>query len=113
MLLERGRAENRLAARIDHDRRAVEEELVVAADLVDVDERRAVAAGDAREELLARLPPASGGRRRRNVEEDLGALARQLVDRVLAVEPRAANLVVEPEVLADRDAGAHARDLHD
>jgi hypothetical protein len=42
VLLERGRAEDGLAGLVEDDRRAVEEQLVVAADLIHVHERHAV-----------------------------------------------------------------------
>ena len=110
MLLECRRAEDRPAFGVDDDRGAVEEKLVVAADLVHVDERHVVARGDAREEVVARAPLAAVERRRGDVEDDFRALPRQLVDRIAAVDLRAEDFVVEPEVLADGDAGADAGD---
>src|SRR5439155_2164028 len=55
LLLERFGAEHRLAARVDDDRRTVEEQLAVATDLIDVHERRAVSLRAPREEHVARF----------------------------------------------------------
>ena len=113
VLLECRRAENRLPFFIDHDRRAVEEQLVVAAHLVHIHERNVVARGDAREKIVTRAPLAAVERRRGNVQDDLRPLPRQLVDRIAAVDFRAEDFVVEPEILADGDACFDAGDVDD
>ena len=111
MFLERRRAVDRLSFGVDDDRGAVEEQLVIAADLIYIDKRDAVTRGDAREELISRAPLAAVERRRRDIQDDFGALSRQLVDRIAAVDLRAEDLIIEPELLADGDSGADARDV--
>src|SRR5207302_7387561 len=72
-----------------------------------------VTRGDAREKIVTRAPLAAVERRGGNVEDDFRSLTRQLVDRIAAVDFRAENFVVEPEVLANGDTRLHARDADD
>src|SRR5436309_5321608 len=111
MFLERRRTEHRLPLRIDDDGGAVEQQFVVAADLIHIDERRVEAAGDLRKQLVARFPLAGVERGGGDIQKDARLLPGQLIDRVVAVELDAQDLVVEPVVLADGDADARPRDV--
>src|SRR6202022_251926 len=106
MFLERRRAEYRLPLRIDDDRGAVEQQLVVAADLIHIDERRVEAAGDRRKQLVARFAPGGVERGGGDIQKDARILSGELIDRVVTVQFDAEDLVVEPVVLADGDADA-------
>jgi hypothetical protein len=103
VLHEGRRAVDRVALPVDDDRRAVEEQFVVAAHLVHVDERHLVAPSNGREDVVAGLSLAGVEGGGGDVEDDVDVLPRQVVDRIPAVELRAEDLVVEPEVLADED----------
>src|SRR6266571_3416512 len=113
MLLERRSAKDRFSFAVDDNRRAIEKKLVVAADLIHVNERNAISPCDLGEKLVSRFALAGVERRGRDVEENLSALARELVDRIVAIELGAEDFVVEPEVFADADGGALAGDLDD
>src|SRR5262249_29625988 len=85
---------------IDHERRAVEHELVLAADAIDIDHRQARLPHPRGDDLAAqRLLPRVIGRSVGN-DDDLGAR--------LARAPRGTG---KPDVLADDDAHAHTGDV--
>ena len=100
VLFERWRAEDRFSVAIDDDGRSVEEQLVVATDLIHIDERDVVAHGDLREEVVTRFSLSSIERRGRDVEKNLRPLPRQLIDGVIAIQLRAQDFIIEPEVFA-------------
>ena len=94
------RARDEVTALVEHHRRAVEDELVLAADEVHVDDRDRRVGGARREHRLALAEPARVVRRRVDVDDELGAAGGLGEDRA----GRA------PRVLADRDADPHAAD---
>ena len=104
MLFEPRRAEDGASLRVDHDRRTVEQQLVVSANLIHIDKRRLVALCNIGEEVEADLPLSGVERRGGDIEENPRILSRQLIDGVVAVNVDAEDFVVEPEVLADADA---------
>ena len=85
---------------VEHDRTAVEDQLVLAADLVDVHDRRVRIGRPGRQHPLALGALAGVERRTVDVDADLGAGGRLLGDGT----ERA------PDVLADRDAHLDATD---
>ena len=85
---------------VEHHRRAVEDELVLAADEVHVDDRHRRVGGPGGEHRLALAQPARVVRRRVDVDDQLGAAGGLRDDR-----PGRA-----PRVLADRDADPDAAD---
>ena len=88
---------------------AVEDEVVVAAELVDVGDRHAVLARHAAEHLFA--PPVLAGRerRRRQLTIDVGAGADQFLDRIVVVAAALPEVAIVPDVLADADAEPRGR----
>src|SRR5690606_8384009 len=86
----------------------IEDELVVAADLVHVEEAAAV-----RHRLLRDHPPPQVGLvgregTGRDVDEQVDVLIGQLLDRIAVVEPARPEVAVVPDVLADRHAEPRA-----
>ena len=86
---------------VEHERRAVEHQLVLAADEVRVDDRHRRVGRARREHRLALDEPLRVVRRRVEVDDELRAARRLGEDR----SGRA------PRVFADRDADLHARDV--
>src|SRR5205814_7170656 len=80
-------------------------QLIVSADLVDVDEWLAESANLRAEKLDAERMLADGERRGAEVEENLGASGVQVGDRVLVIQSPRDQLLVVPEILADGEAG--------
>ena len=101
------------AARVERAAPAVEHQVVVAAELVDVDERHAVLARHAAEHLLAPLVLAGRERRRRQVDDRLGAGADQLLDRIVVIAAPLPEVAIVPDVFADADAEPPSGDLED
>ena len=101
---------------------AVEDEGVVAADLVDHDDEGIVAAGEGGEHVLAHLALAAPVGRGGDVEDDAGRrvdvglgdlfvpFAHELVDGVDGVEAAGPEALVVPRVLADGDGEGLAVD---
>ena len=103
VLDELRRARDEHAVAVEHERRAVEDELVLPADLVHVDERARRVGGPRGQHALALAEPVGVVRRRVDVEHELGATRGLLGDRA----------VRNPRVFADGDAHLHARDLEE
>ena len=103
VLDELWRARDEQAVAVEHERRAVEDELVLAADLVHVHERAGRIGGAGGEHALALAETVGVVRRRVDVEHELGAARGLLGDRA----------VRDPRVFADRDAHLHAGDLEE
>src|SRR5205085_3285445 len=98
---------------VEDDGAAVEDELVVAADEVEVRDRHAAVLREAREHPPPHTRLALGERRGGDVQEQGGPAADRLLARVLAVDAAAApEVLVVPEVLADREAEALAEHRH-
>ncbi len=87
---------------------AVEDEFVVGADLVDVDEGFVEGLGLGGEELEAEIVLAHDERRSRAVDEDVCAGLAEVGDGVLVVEATGDQSLVVPKVLADGDAELEA-----
>ena len=85
---------------VEHHRRAVEHELVLAADQVHVEHRHRRVGGAGREHRLALVDAPGVVRRRVDVDDELGAPGGLRADRPVRA----------PGVLADRTADAHAGD---
>ena len=109
--VERAAARERRAVGAEHAAAAVEDEIVVAAELVHVGDRQAVLQRHAAQHLFA--PPVLAGRerRRRHVEDDGGAGGGELVDRIVMVAAPLPEIAIVPDVLADADADAGAGDV--
>ena len=82
---------------------AVEDELVVSADLVHVHDRDVVTLRRAGEDLAPELPLAHVIRRGVDAEQDFGPGLGQFLDRIAEVQPAFPELLVVPGVLADRE----------
>ena len=93
-------AGEQVALGVERERAAVEHELVLPADLVDVDQRRVGVGGTRRQHLLAGGGLAAVVRRAVDVDRQLGA----------AVGLHRERTVRAPDVLADRDADVDATD---
>jgi hypothetical protein len=92
---------------------AVEDQLVVAADLVDVDQRLVEAADLFAEELEAEVVFADDERAGAGVDQKLSAGGVQVGDRVLVIEPPGDQFLVVPEVFADRQARGQVADANE
>ncbi len=111
VLVEVASAQDLLAVRRDADRVAVEDQFVVAPHLIEIEEVAAVLDGF----LPDQVPPhgrlLQRERTGRHVDEEVRVLVRELAHRIPVIQaPRPERLVV-PDVLADRDAQAHALEL--
>src|ERR1700730_9406957 len=89
--------------RSEDDAVAIEDELVLAPDLIHIGDERAVVGGPARHHLLARSPFAGVVWRAVDVDQQVGA--------VVSLKRHRARRV--PAVLADRYADPHAQELED
>ena len=110
-LAESRRPRHDAAIRIEDHAAAVEDQVVVAADLVHVGDVHPMAAGEHAEHLLAHRLLAGRERRRRQVDEDAGAEALDGVDRIGQVARPLPEVAVVPDVLTNADRGAHPRHL--
>ncbi len=103
-----GRPGDQLAVGIQDQAGSVEDEIVVAAHLIDEHQRAAPAAGGGGQHARAQVPLLDGVGRGGDVDQDLGALGHQLLDGIFPVQPLRPEVGVVPDVLADRDAEAAA-----
>jgi len=83
---------------------AVEDERIVAADLVDVDDRPAVLLGDGAKHFDAQGALVDGVGRGGNIQKDAGSLLDELGDGVAGVAGLGPEILVVPDVFADGDA---------
>ena len=83
---------------------AVENEVVVPAELIDVDDRHAVLGGHAREHLFAFRVLADRKRRRGKVDDRFGANSNELLDRIVVVPTPLPEVAIVPHVFTDADA---------
>ena len=97
---------------IEGQRGAVEDEAVVAADLVAHEDGNAVAPGDGGQHLAAHFALGMPERRGREVDVEGGILAHQLFHRIDGVETARPEVLVVPGVLADGDGEANAIQLN-
>ena len=110
----RGRMRSRVRERalgIERTAPAVEHQVVVAAELIDVDDAHFVAARHAAEHLLAKMVFSGGERRRREVQDRLCAGRREFLDRIVVVAAPLPEVAIVPDVLADADAEPSSSDL--
>ena len=98
---ERRRGRDHVSFRIHRKTGAVENNLVVASDLIDHDRRDLVPPHHGAEHLFAQFPFAQVERRAIDADDHAGALLHQLVDRIAPVEPMRPELFVVPGVFAD------------
>ncbi len=110
VFLERLRMGDDVARRIHRERVAVEDELIVAADLVDADDGAVVGLGLLLHELLAERILADGPGRGGHVEDEVELLLGHFGEGILGVLAGAAHLV-GPDVLADGEGDLGAADL--
>ena len=97
----------------DDETRSIENELVVAADLVHHRNRNLKPAGDGLKHLETHLALAHVIRRGGNVDEQVHSLGGKFLHRVALVKFAVPKLLVVPDVLADGDRHARAVDLVD
>ncbi len=112
--VERTAAGDRRSRGVERAAAAVEDEIVVAAELVDVRERHPILQRHAAEHLLAPAVLAGGERGRRQVDDGFGARAHQLFDRIVVIPPALPEVAIVPDVFADADAqppAAKSQDL--
>ena len=101
-------AQEQVAAGVEPQRVAVEDQLVVAADLIEVEKRHAMACRVLADHVApdGRLAHLEGTRR--DVHEQVHALGRQVGDRIPGIEPPRPEGRVVPCLLAHREAQAMA-----
>ena len=87
--------------RSEHQAGAIEDKLVVPADLIHQHNRRLVMLGDGLQHLQAQLALAHPKRRGRDIQHEVGAAAHQLFHRIHAIKPPVPELLVVPSVFAD------------
>ncbi len=87
---------------------AIEDQIVIAANLIDVGEGKAVAARHLPEHALAQFLLACGERRRRKIENGVGAGLDKDLDGVFVVAAPLPEISVVPDILADTHAKAAA-----
>ena len=90
---------------------SVEDQLVVAADLIDIEEVAAVLHRLLPDHLTAEVGLPDGERTCGDVDEQARVLRRELADRVAIVQPFRPEILVVPDILADGDP--HSRVVHD
>jgi hypothetical protein len=112
VLVEVARARQELALRPEGNRMAVEDQLVVAAHLVHVQERPLVLDGLLSNHVASQCGLAHRERARRQIHEHIDARARELRHGVASVEAAGPELGVVPDFLAHRYAKAHAPEQH-
>ena len=106
-LLERRKLRRQRTVAVQRERSAVEHQFILAAELVEVDQRQA-ALGDARHrDVDAHVVLVARVRRAVRHDEDFRAGLAQALDHVLV-----GGGLVDPDVLADRHADAHALERH-
>ena len=103
ILLEIFRLRDHLALRIKDDAVAVEDQFVVAADLVDIDKRLPETFDLRRKKLEAKSMLADHERRSAGVDQNLRAGGVQIGDGVAVIEPARDQFFVVPQVFADRE----------
>ncbi len=105
VLLEERGAGPDAAASVEGHRPAVEDQLVVPADEVHVDHGDAPVASEPREHPSPQAGLPLGERRGRDVDDQVGPARQERLSRVVAIETALAEeVLVVPEVLADREA---------
>ena len=92
------------AAGGEGDAGAVEDERVVAADLVDIDDRALVVQSDGTEHAEAEEAFVYGERGGGEIDEDAGALGDEFGDRIAGVHGGGPEGFIVPDVFADGDA---------
>ena len=102
---------DRFAAAIQRDAVAVENQFIIRADQIDLCQRHALVARDALQHGQPGLFLAVMPRRRGNVEDDFRALPDEFLDRVAAIKPFRPEILVIPDVLANREAEFAAIEL--
>ena len=111
VLGERGGLRQQMTLRIERQRRAVEDQAVVAAHLVDHDHGDAIAMGDGGQHLAADAALTVPEGRRGEIDVHRGLLAHQLLHGIDAVEPPRPEILVVPGIFADGDGEARAVQL--
>jgi hypothetical protein len=91
----------------------VEHQVVVAADLVDVNHRELVLPGEFGQHPLAQALLADRKRRGRHVDEQVGAGPPRLFDRIAVVAAALPEVAIVPDVLADADGDRVPANLDD
>jgi hypothetical protein len=102
-----------IAHRVERDAVAVEDQLIISADLVHDDQRRAVALGLRAEQLDAKLRFVHHERRSADVEKHLRAGGVEVGDRIAFVQAPLDQPLVVPEVLANRQTDRLIADAHE
>ena len=92
---------------------AVEDQVVVAAELIDVHDRHVMLPRHAAEHLFAAPVFADRERRCRQIDDRVGARADQLFDRIVVVAAALPEVAIVPDVLADADAEPASAELED
>ena len=89
---------------VEHDAVAVEDQFVVSAHLVHIDQRLAEPADLRGEQFQAEVVLADDERASAGVDQNLCAGGVQIGDRVLVIQPAGDQLLVVPQIFADRQA---------
>lgn len=113
LFAEGGEAGEELAAGGGDHAAAVEDEFVVSADDIDVDDGAAAGAGGVGDEseadVFLRAVPGAG----REIQEEIELAGAQRFDRIDVVETARSDRVVRPDIFADGETDTLAVELHD
>ena len=101
VFLERLRLRDHLSVGRNHQARSVEDQAVVAPDLVHHRDRNFLILCDGRQHVAAQFALAQPKRRRGNVEHEVSAGADQFFDRIDAIQPPVPEALVVPGILTD------------
>ena len=111
--VERAAARDDGAVGAEHAASPVEDEIVIAAELVHVRDRQTMFQRHAAEHLLAPAMFAGGERRCRHVQDHADAGGRELIDRIVMVAAPLPEVAIVPDVLADADPDPRAGDVEE
>ena len=101
IFFERPSLRDDVAFRIEHDAGAIEDQAVIAPDLIDQRDRNLVVACDGNQHVAAQFALADPERRRRDVEHEVSARANQSLDGIDRVQAFGPEQLVVPCVFAD------------
>ena len=113
ILLKAPRPGHKPALFVEDTASAIEDQVVVAAYLIDVEEGNAVLFGEVRQHGLAVFLLAGGEGRSGEVDNGLGSRRHQLLHRIGVVATMLPKVAIVPDILADGDAEDRVLELQD
>ena len=109
--LERLSARYDFTGPVEHNAGAIEDQAVIATDLVHHHNRNAIIAGNGSEHLAAELALAYPEGRRRDIQNKVASSFDQLVHRIKPVELAVPEVLVVPRILANGESHAVATEI--